>query len=151
MLELPATVAQLKSLQKIWLTHNALRGLPDSLTALSGLHSLLAPDNVFKELPQVRPEEGKSCPSPLSCPTEEETAVPHRQEPSAPWQPCPATSTTPAHQMSNKPALARPGPPVCTYGQVVTRLESLQQLFFNLNPIRELPPGIGALTNLEWL
>jgi Leucine-rich repeat (LRR) protein len=34
---------------------------------------------------------------------------------------------------------------------VVTRLLSLEQLFFNLNPIKELPPGIGALTNLEWL
>lgn len=34
---------------------------------------------------------------------------------------------------------------------MVTRLASLEQLFFNLNPIKELPPGISALTNLEWL
>lgn len=54
MLELPEAVAQLPSLRKLWLTHNALRALPDGLARLGRLQALLAPDNVFKELPPVR-------------------------------------------------------------------------------------------------
>jgi Leucine-rich repeat (LRR) protein len=34
---------------------------------------------------------------------------------------------------------------------VVCQLASLEQLFLSLNPLRELPPAIGALTNLQWL
>ena len=48
---------------------------------------------------------------------------------------------------------------VCVFGVAqfcavllqIMHLHSLKRLWLNLNPITELPPEIGALTNLEWL
>lgn len=57
LLDLPDAVGQLPHLRKLWLTHNALRGLPGGVARLGRLQALLAGNNVMKELPPVRRAE----------------------------------------------------------------------------------------------
>lgn len=55
LLDLPDSLQALgPSLRKLWLSQNALRGLPDSLATLHQLRVLIASGNIFKELPPVR-------------------------------------------------------------------------------------------------
>lgn len=131
LVELPEGFGQLSSLEKLWLTQNALRKLPSDFGTLQGLRALWLGDNLFKEV-HYRPSKSIS-----TCLTNQTYLAPE-------------FISVYVLSVIHVQVLKCPFSGVQVPRQLL-QLTNLQQLYINLSPLKSLPAEISRLQALYWL